>query len=152
MTGRFVYRKVLGSKNPADILTKHVPGELLDRHLETLGAEVADGRAEAAPELSSVESVVQWVEDRPCRQVRFSSKVQFRAIESRNRGRKCSDQRIGKARALKRDEAGHDGKAPKELQHRPQQPRRWADIEENGESDWSETAEQVFLRACTPRR
>ena len=38
VTGRLSYKKVLGAKNPADILTKNVPGELLDRHLETLGA------------------------------------------------------------------------------------------------------------------
>ena len=58
MTGRLAYRKVLGTKNPADVLTKHVPAELLQKHLETLGVEFRGGRAESAPELNSVESVV----------------------------------------------------------------------------------------------
>ena len=60
LTGRLAYRKVLGSKNPADVLTKHVPGELLQRHLVTLGVITPGGRAELAPELSSVESLVEW--------------------------------------------------------------------------------------------
>ena len=58
LTGRLAYRKVLGTKNPADVLTKHVPAELLQRHLETLCTEVRGGRAETAPELSSLDSVV----------------------------------------------------------------------------------------------
>ena len=58
LTGRLAYRKVLGTKNPADVLTKHVPAELLQRHLETLCTEVRGGRAEAAPELNSLESIV----------------------------------------------------------------------------------------------
>ena len=37
VTGRLGYRKVLGTKNPADIITKHVPAELLQRHLATMG-------------------------------------------------------------------------------------------------------------------
>ena len=57
LTGRLAYRKVLGTKNPADVLTKHVPAELLQRHLETLCTEVRGGRAEAAPELNSLESI-----------------------------------------------------------------------------------------------
>jgi hypothetical protein len=158
MTGRLVYRKVLGSKNPADILTKHVPGELLDRHLATLGAEVADGRAETAPELCSVESVVQWLADRIPRQVRFASKVQYRAIESRNRGRKCSDRRLGRAAAQRRGQRAEgadddrDEEVQEHLQHVPRRPQRWADIEENGDIEGIETAEQMFIAACTPVR
>ena len=59
-TGRLSYKKVLGTKNPADVLTKHVPGDLLDRHLETIRAEIVGGRAESAPQLNSVESYVDW--------------------------------------------------------------------------------------------
>ena len=66
-TGRLVYKKVLGTKNPADILTKHVAGDLLDRHLETVGVVPMSGRAESAPELMNVqdgeyevESQVEW--------------------------------------------------------------------------------------------
>ena len=48
------------------MLTKHVPGELLDRHLDTLGAKVTAGRAETAPEISSVVVLVrplEWTEE-----------------------------------------------------------------------------------------
>ena len=61
--GRLAYHKVLGSKNPSDILTKHVPADLLTKHLETLGVEVQEGRSEVAPELNTmeVESWVTWL-------------------------------------------------------------------------------------------
>ena len=130
VTGRLSYKKVLGSKNPADILTKHVPGELLDRHLETLGAEVAEGRAEAAPELSSLESLVQWVQEP--RKVHFAAKVEFRAIPQENRGRRCADRTVG--RAIRR---GGQGGA------RQGRYRRWADIID----DELETAEEIFRRS-----
>ena len=48
LTGRLAYRKVLSTKNPADVLTKHVPRDVLDRHLSTLGLARADGRAETS--------------------------------------------------------------------------------------------------------
>ena len=62
ITGRLQYKKILGTKNPADVLTKHVPRDLLDRHLETIGVSVVDGRAESAPELNVItaESDVHW--------------------------------------------------------------------------------------------
>ena len=63
VTGRLGYRKVLCTKNPADILTKHVPAELLQRHLATMGVEARGGRAESAPGLDSLESEIrQWME------------------------------------------------------------------------------------------
>ena len=34
LSGRLSYQKVLVEKNPADILTKYVPTELLNRHME----------------------------------------------------------------------------------------------------------------------
>ena len=51
-TGRLGYKKVLGTLNPADILTKHVPSDLLEAHLKTLGVEFRGGRAVSAPNLS----------------------------------------------------------------------------------------------------
>ena len=45
----FELYKVLGAHNPADILTKTVSREVLDRHLRTLGLERAEGRAASAP-------------------------------------------------------------------------------------------------------
>ena len=107
--GRLAYKKVLGTKNPADVLTKHVPGELLERHMESLGVEARRGRAESAPELNSVESLVirlpaDWeagvagdtVVDDPgeavakTRRVSWCSRVQFRAIPATGRGRPIS--------------------------------------------------------------
>ena len=103
VTGRLKYHKVLGTKNPADVLTKHVPGELLDRHLETIGARLATGRAESAPEISSVESrvfEVEWTckidggdKSQVGRKVSFHNIVKFRGIPSDNRGRKCGNSR-----------------------------------------------------------
>ena len=52
---RLSYKKVLGSLNPADVLTKHVPKDLLNAHLVTLGVEMRGGRAESAPTLDNLE-------------------------------------------------------------------------------------------------
>ena len=63
-SGRLKYHKILGSRNPSDILTTHFPADLLDTHLKTLGTEMREGRAEVAPELSSVMPCdVTWVKD-----------------------------------------------------------------------------------------
>ena len=117
MTGRLAYHKVLGTKNPADILTKHVPADLLSKHLGAIQVEARGGRAETAPELNSLVSVItafdgddDWepdsaenldaaveVEDKAAeetkgkvvKKVSFDPRVQFRAVPSANRGRKC---------------------------------------------------------------
>ena len=63
MTGRLAYHNLLGTKNQADILTKHVPAELLSRHIGTLHMAAGGGRAKTAPELNSLVSVlVAWEE------------------------------------------------------------------------------------------
>ena len=54
VTGRPSYKKVLGSRNPADILTKHVASTQLDQHLATVGVEVRGGRADCAPSLDEI--------------------------------------------------------------------------------------------------
>jgi hypothetical protein len=56
VSGRIAYRKVLGEKNPADLLTKHPGAEVIARHLDTLNVVWIEGRAESAPTLVSVES------------------------------------------------------------------------------------------------
>ena len=62
--GRIQYRKVLGSKIPADLMTKHMTAEVAKQHLTTLNMKFEGGRAESAPTLDSVESFVQgWYED-----------------------------------------------------------------------------------------
>ena len=104
VSGRLKYRKVLGTMNPSDVLTKHVPGPLLQKHIESMGMECPGGRAASAPELSSLESVlVSWtgtLRDGDKGQVsasekavRFSDKVQFRAIPARNAGVQCKTAR-----------------------------------------------------------
>ena len=49
--GDFVLTKVPGADNPADILTKHVPREVMMRHMKTMGITPEDGRASSAPTL-----------------------------------------------------------------------------------------------------
>ena len=62
--GRIQYRKVLGSKNPADLMIKHMIAELARHHLRTLSMKLEGGRAESAPTLDSVESFEQgWYEE-----------------------------------------------------------------------------------------
>ena len=96
MSGRISYKKVLGTKNPADLLTKHMTAELSGRHLECLNMRLGGGRAESAPTLNSLESYVQmWYEDDAIdsvgvepRRVRFSNEVQVRPIPASGRGRR----------------------------------------------------------------
>ena len=47
--GDFTLFKVQGDRNPADILTKCLPREVLDRHLSKLNVHRVDGRAATAP-------------------------------------------------------------------------------------------------------
>ena len=47
--GDFSLEKIIGSDNPSDMLTKHVDGALLSKHMTTLGLYFEDGRAESAP-------------------------------------------------------------------------------------------------------
>ena len=104
ISGRIQYRKVLGEKNPADLLTKFMPAELSMKHLKTLNMELTKGRAESAPTLDSVqmengdvgkiESVVNgWYIDyveqaKIAKVVRFHGTVHYKGIPSRGRARK----------------------------------------------------------------
>ena len=45
----FELAKILGADNPADILTKYVPREVLEKHLITMQCRFEDGRAASAP-------------------------------------------------------------------------------------------------------
>ena len=47
-TGEITLCKVKGAENPADILTKHVEGSLLQTHKVRLGLEQEGGRAASA--------------------------------------------------------------------------------------------------------
>ena len=80
--------------NPVDMLTKHVLAELVLRQMGVLGAELRGGRAETAPQLNSVESVVSnWTELLQCesgmKKVHFAKTVQVRPIPHTNKGVKC---------------------------------------------------------------
>ena len=43
--------KVPGAENPADILTNHVPKDILMKHMRTIGMRAENGRAASAPTL-----------------------------------------------------------------------------------------------------
>ena len=45
----FELEKVLGAKNPAEMLTKDVPREVLEKHLATIQCRYESGQAESAP-------------------------------------------------------------------------------------------------------
>ena len=115
-TNRLKYKKVLGTRNPADVLTKHVPKELLDAHLLTLGMDVRGGRAETAPTIDGLEAYTEeWLEElndgesegatgaarsrqKEGRAVRFERVVKVRPIPTEGKGRKVErKQRTGKA-------------------------------------------------------
>ena len=50
-SGKVKVEKVLGTENAADILTKHVPPDTVDRHICSLGVHRQTGRADSAPAL-----------------------------------------------------------------------------------------------------
>ena len=51
--GDLSFFKVLGTDNPADLFTKHVPRESADKYLETMSASREMGRADTAPQLQT---------------------------------------------------------------------------------------------------
>ena len=84
MEGRLSYKKVLGSRNPADALTKYMPGPLMNQHMTTLGLEARGGRAESAPTIDALECHTDaWRYKR----VRFHGMVQIVKIPSEGEGR-----------------------------------------------------------------
>ena len=49
--GDFELTKVAGSDNPADILTKHVPRDIMSKHMKFMGLHAESSRAYSAPTL-----------------------------------------------------------------------------------------------------
>ena len=49
--GEVEVQKVNGKLNPADVFTKHVPGDVMWKHIKSQGFESREGRAEVAVEL-----------------------------------------------------------------------------------------------------
>ena len=93
VSGRIVYKKILGSKNPADLMTKHMTSDLAHKHLETLNMSISGGRASTAP---TIDSLVQaWYEGGPkrkdSRKVRFNSLIQYRRIPAAGLGRSVKE-------------------------------------------------------------
>ena len=64
---RLKYTKVLGTDNPADLLTKYLPLETLDRHCQKLDITFPTGRAAAAPQLNTLQFTTRatWELDAP---------------------------------------------------------------------------------------
>ena len=56
--GSVLLEKMLGSGNPADILTKHVSADLLTKMLGKVNIQFIDGRSAVAPELPPADSKV----------------------------------------------------------------------------------------------
>ena len=54
-TKRLGFEKIDGSRNPADLMTKHLSDTLQQRHPEPMLAIATDGRAQSAPTLNTVE-------------------------------------------------------------------------------------------------
>ena len=49
--GAITFEKVRGLENPADAMTKHVPANTLNIHMQALAQSFADGRASVTPAL-----------------------------------------------------------------------------------------------------
>ena len=61
---RLEYEKVLGTDNPADLMTKHLSLEVVERHSSKLGVEFPSGRAETAPALHNIQCTrALWQEE-----------------------------------------------------------------------------------------
>ena len=56
---RVQLEKANGSANPADLFTKHVPAELMHKHMMKIGLEPRDGRAASAPKLVTGQDELQ---------------------------------------------------------------------------------------------
>ena len=143
-TKRLSYRKVLGSKNPSDVLTKYLSADLMGRHLEAIGAEKRGGRADAAPELNSLVSEVLWSE--PLRgfskHVQFSPKVLCRGIPAANTGKSCKSAvktRMNFRPASKDAVPGGAGELAV---------KSWADMSEDQESPGGVGDFEISLKLC----
>ena len=51
-SGEIVLLKVLGTENPADLLTKHLARDEIDKHLQRLAISRESGRAVSAPKVA----------------------------------------------------------------------------------------------------
>ena len=62
---RLAYDKVLGTENPADLMTKYLAVDMIDRHCAKLSSSWPVGRAEKAPDLNMFITKAVWEDDEP---------------------------------------------------------------------------------------
>ena len=60
---RLSYYKVLGTDNPADLMTKYLSKEVIEKHCRLLGVESPGGRALTAPALHNVQSALALLQE-----------------------------------------------------------------------------------------
>ena len=94
VSGRIAYKKVLGEKNPADLMTTYMSSELSAKHLETMNMHMSGGRSEAAPTINSLVrglyvDTIEGNGDEAMvrRKVRFNETVQIRWIPAKGKSR-----------------------------------------------------------------
>ena len=51
------FNKILGSNSPADLMTKYLNTDVINKHLTTLGQEMREGRADEALEMHGTSEV-----------------------------------------------------------------------------------------------
>ena len=93
MTNRVSYLQVLGTKNPAEVLTKHVPADLFQQQSEATSIMATDGQASVATALNTLEAVLFLPEvSLGPNKVRFAATVSCNAVlalgKSREVGRR----------------------------------------------------------------
>ena len=91
-TKRIHFEKIDGSRNPADLLTKHLAEVLMDRHMKVIGALPEDGRAATAPTLASLginEAPLQGFDAPEGIGEEANSLVQSRDVVAHDRQKSC---------------------------------------------------------------
>ena len=61
---RITLEKVNGSENPADLFTKHVPADLIERHMQRVGLQPRDGRRQRRRGVACLANAAQLVGSR----------------------------------------------------------------------------------------
>ena len=56
------YHKVLGAENPADLMTKYLARDTVDKHMHAMGQEVREGRAQKGFEMQGSQGGLQGEE------------------------------------------------------------------------------------------
>ena len=57
------FKKVLGTDNPADLMTKHLTRDSINSHMGRLGQEVREGRAKKGLEMQGSKAADQHYDD-----------------------------------------------------------------------------------------